>query len=640
MNDLCLCPNIHAEHAVVKQKFPNVDSVQTGQTLDVMLRISRAERDLDGVATTDSIFVTRGALHLIRTVWSMYKAGKSPIFVAGAQGTGKSCAITLLAALIASWEPATQVYHLREYEGSAFAAIVTDVRKRSRRKLKSLVVVDQLKTDADSNTADISLAHVRVVMVASANIPHFYETRLGANNTPARLYYAFAASRDDCNEITGSKLRKAPVVPVTFDDMLNVSLPIAGQSDFYSQILQWSNFHLLTVKQMMAGKEGKSADTVLRKYINALRESVSGEYGRIFYLRVYDMFKAGKVAIEPFQVDNEDQDWDYKFDVVTRKKMKPSAATTMMSTVSKVHVTPSRTATIARSSKSRKPRTPTATPETQVALTASAYGDELFAYLDFRFVDEHGRVLSPAILQALERWLTLSGPPRQILEKQCESELNRANPSAKGFIIERLCLREHKLKWLAKYCCHALYLNPKLTESTSERIPFRRLQDVLSRIRGLDTSQGPVSFHFIPLQWNFRHIDALQIYTDHNQTLIIGNQITLQKANDHSTSLEWIDTARKIADRLQNPTIVLAFVSISEKSATPTVSVSLSIAKKWEASNTHVFHYPVERMVETAIAKSMSWIDEAAGIDGPEARLVKLEVKGTRKRKPQKKKPT
>ena len=184
--------------------------------------------------------------------------------------------------------------------------------------------------------------------------------------------------------------------------------------------------------------------------------------------------------------------------------------------------------------------------------------------MDCRFVDEQGRVLSAAILQALELWLTLSGPPQQLLEKQCQSELNRAHSSAKEFIIERLCLKEDKLRWLARRCCQSLQL-PDLTKSESERIPFRHLQEVLSRIQGLDESQGPVSFHFIPLQWNFRHIDALQIYTDHKQTLIIGNQITLQTANAHSASLEWIDEARKIAHLLHNSTVVLAFVAISEK---------------------------------------------------------------------------
>jgi len=615
----------------MQQQFPDAKNVPTMEKL-VKYRVLRCQRDWNhGVGTTDSIFVTSEAQRLVQKIWSLYKDGRSPIFVAGAPGTGKSCAATLLAALVANWEPDTHVYHLREYMRPAYETIQNEVTERCLEGRKSFVIVDQLKTNAAANEVYSSLGKLCLVMVASANIPLFYETRMGANSNPARHYYAYAASPLDCHTISNCTLRNAPKVPDTFYEMLALSRPdsASGRRNFYRQILKWSNFHLLTVRKLMVNRE--SVESVMDRYRNALDGSVSETNGRMFYLLIYNMFKAGKVVADSFQLDNEDQDGDYELDAVVRKKVKPTAATTMTSTVSKV--APSRTATTARS---RKSTTPTTTSETQVTPPPPRFSSELFSYLDFRFVDEHGRVLSPAILQALELWLTLSDPPEQLLQKQCESELNRANPSAKGFIIERLCLKENKLQALANRCCHTLNLNKNLTKSKIQRIPFRRLDDVLAKIRRLD-SQDSATFHFIPLQWNFRRIDALQIYTHQKQTLIIGNQITVQTANGHSKSLEWIDEARHIAKFLPNPIIVLAFVAISEKSATRTVSVPPSIAKKWAASNTHVVHYPVEHMVDTAIAKSMGWIDEDAGIDGPKKRLVTLVTKATRKRKPKKK---
>ena len=368
--------------------------------------------------------------------------------------------------------------------------------------------------------------------------------------------------------------------------------------------------------------------------------SFSSSTGEVwFYLLIYDMFETGNVAVG---LKRNTKHKNSSLDSAFKEEMKdpPMTTTTSTSVVAKSKRTPLRTASTTTSSstwRGQKQRRPLAAGKARTAtvttMPPSKLTLEFFDLFDFRCVDHEGRVLSPAILQALERCLLMTGPPKLIMSKNHENDLRHANPSAKGFIVERLCLVEAKLIEVARRCAGDNVTFSFIVDGgfTGQRIAYRTLTDVKTIIENLEPSNGPVGLHLIPLQWKFRHIDALQIYTDFEHTLIIGNQVTIQTPAKHSKSLEWITEACQLQTLLPDSTVVLAFVA--KTTASKTISIDPDIAAQWREEKRRVVHFPVEHMVDVTAAIAMGWIDESAGIHGPKPDARVLTVKDKRKRK-------
>ena len=529
--------------------------------LNLKLKTERTKRDNKyGVEDTSALIVTQGTQSLVEAVWGRYNDDKSPICISGAPGTGKSCAATILAVAMASWQPAVKVFHLREYYAEGWGHIRAALSERSLARQKSFVIVDQLKNDHEANTVATALAHVCLVLIASANLPYFYTKRLGNNDDPTRYYYPFSGSVEDCATLARvSPSDVAPVVPNTFKEMLLVPVPPTDAP--LAACMKWSNFHLLTVKRLTNPARRETGYGILRDYVNTMVESFS--QSNTFYLFVYDMFMQSKVVIDGFE--GESSDWSY---FPRKKKMK--------------------TATIPVNFSVRK-------------------------HLDYRVVDESGLVLSPAMLQALELALVDTAPPQGVLS---DKDLRRANVSAKGFIIERLCLTEANLHRVASSCIQHLNL-PPVQQVEPIRFVFREMSEVIAKIKTMSDKKGPVCLHCIPLLWNFRNIDALQIYTDGKQSLIIGTQVTIQTAADHKKSLHWCAEANTIAPLLQQPTVVLAFVAKRTARSNEVQTEKRTVLSKWKQKRWHVVDIPVEYMVDTSTASTMGWVDRHNGIDGP-----------------------
>eukprot|EP00591_Stephanopyxis_turris_P017751 CAMPEP_0195538378 /NCGR_PEP_ID=MMETSP0794_2-20130614/49493_1 /TAXON_ID=515487 /ORGANISM="Stephanopyxis turris, Strain CCMP 815" /LENGTH=785 /DNA_ID=CAMNT_0040672351 /DNA_START=230 /DNA_END=2587 /DNA_ORIENTATION=- len=563
------------------QNFPKRENFQAGVEFNLQLATERTKRDNKyGVKDTSALIVTQGAQSLVEAVWGRYNDDKSPICISGAPGTGKSCAATILAVAIASWQPAVKVFHLREYFAEGWGHIRAALSERSRARQKSFVIVDQLKHDAEAYTVATALAHVCLVLIASANLPYFYTKRLGNNDDPTRYYYPFSGSVEDCAalaRVSPSDVLVAPVVPNTFKQMLLVPVPPTDTP--LAACMKWSNFHLLTVKRLTNPARPETGYDIQRDYVKTIVESFS--QSNTFYLLVYDMFMQSKVVIDGFEGESSDSSYFPRM-----KKMK--------------------TAKIPVNSSVRK-------------------------HLDYRFVDESGLVLSPAILQALERALLDSPPPNGILS---HADLNRANASARGFIIERQCLTQANLDRVAHSCMQHLNLNLLAVRQMEPiRFMFREIREVVAKVEAMRDKKDPVCLHCIPLKWNFRHIDALQIYTDfQEQSLIIGTQVTIQTAGDHGKSLDWNAEAETIAQLLQQPTVVLAFVAKRKESAR-VLRTNQQTASSWKEAKWHVVDIPVEYMVDTTTASTMGWVDPNNGIDGPDEKTRSLMVKVARAKK-------
>jgi hypothetical protein len=178
--------------------------------------------------------------------------------------------------------------------------------------------------------------------------------------------------------------------------------------------------------------------------------------------------------------------------------------------------------------------------------------DAYIGSFDRRYVSPQRHVLSPLFLQAFEHALVVGSTKENLMISNffnaSHMTLLNENPSVIGFAVERECLMDANLLRVAAGCLATLDIIVDRSVKCT-RIGFRRYDQICDAAKKLGA--GNWALHAIPLQWNEKSVDGVQLYSLKNNLYIIGNSITLQTAQDHVHSVKWVETALEMSTQLQ-----------------------------------------------------------------------------------------
>eukprot|EP00475_Leptophrys_vorax_P014283 TRINITY_DN20679_c0_g3_i2.p1 TRINITY_DN20679_c0_g3~~TRINITY_DN20679_c0_g3_i2.p1 ORF type:complete len:645 (-),score=151.09 TRINITY_DN20679_c0_g3_i2:310-2244(-) len=159
--------------------------------------------------------------------------------------------------------------------------------------------------------------------------------------------------------------------------------------------------------------------------------------------------------------------------------------------------------------------------------------------LDDRYV-HNSQIFSPLFVQAYRLMLLLCPPPNTL----CASLVAMKwadNPTVKGFCVERYIITQ--IDKLLKFAKDILCRNDIRFANTEEEYfdsgiyafegSWSIPEDVHHRSANLRI------WIFIPLKWNEDGVDAVLVCTRDSKAAVIGVQVTLQTASNHSKSLRW-----------------------------------------------------------------------------------------------------
>jgi hypothetical protein len=441
-------------------------------------------RDLDFAPTAGALFISQGTVDLLDWFWKNYEQ-YSEFCIDGSAGSGKSCAIQILAAEVARRLPSASVYHIRHWAPADASTISKEVITRAKGGVKTFLFVDQVVLDDDATTlgALAGIVNLWVVLTSSANLPHFRKDRLGSQHQKVLFPFPFQSPTADCVRLANllSPDKYAPDVQLDFkpaeslkyDDAIR--LPTLTTLD---NICSWTNGHLLTLSQLISGNStpAKIVATTVKAMTTYFQED--NDNRTAFYLALVQMFKLKETSIR------------------------------------------------------------------------------LHSDMDERFMRK-GKVLCPLFLQAYEECLLLGPSPAKFYAIS-HADLLIQNPSEVGFAVERECLQDENLLRAITPCIKLLghdfpaLPEEKSTEANVHRVGFRTVQQVTDEANRLSGSSAAWALHAIPLKWNEKSIDCIQIYFVDTKLFVIGNSISLQTAQDHFKSLAWIDELADMKAALTN----------------------------------------------------------------------------------------
>ena len=515
--------------------------LQPGHILKLVGR-EHNERDADLAPRGDVLFVGTGAAELLTTFWENYNkpVGKIKEFcIGGASGTGKSCGAQILAADVVRRLPDACVFYYRGYDSSDSRDIHGSAKRTAAAGRQTFLFVDQLTKNEDAvNLGPLAdRINLWVIMVASANIPHFREISQGRQHDKHWMVFPFSSSSMDCVQLARllqpandcvQSVDFAPAERLAFDAAL---VPLPAQPSL-ADMCRWTNGHLVSLARLLTGRT--HAERMVSEE-TILMSTFCGDHVS-FYVEVVKMFKNQRTFV------------------------------------------PAR--------------------ELRVA-----------GGMDLRYVGDDGSVLSPFLLQAFERSLLL-GPTPADFYGASYSDLLKRNPAEIGFAVERECLQDEKLLKAGAACLERLGADLS-TVPQPARIGYRRQQQIVEEAtaaHAVAAGGGSWGIHAIPLAWNQRHVDGIQMYFTGGVLFVLGVQITLQTAQDHAASLAWVEELALLREGLvalpgvDNVRFVLLFVAKQTDN-----SVTLRVTPKRlesikRCSNFGIFDFPIVELMTTTSA--------------------------------------
>lgn len=519
-------------------------------------------RDIKHGLPNGKVLMTEGASNLLTEFWTNYEGCRraQEVCVVGPSGVGKSCGVKIVAAIVRQRVPDASVYYFRSTTSDQLLDNVAIELKRVRRLSKAPVFLffDQIrKNDLAQRIAEEFAVQpgVWVVLVSSANLPYFTETRGGAQAPGGKhlIHCPFSCSRQDCQSFLQLLLSDASIVlkrfkPVPFLEFRTLEMRLPAPTDFDS-ICEWTNGHLLDISLLTHPRGAAlSCEELLSQTCNGMaqffEDTTTMEPRNFeFFFGLVNMFKKGETCV-----------WN-------------------------------------------GPR-------------------------DQRYILEETKcVASPLYLQAFERTLLVT---TDLLAKTLQNfydirhrVLLSTNPSTQGFGVERECLMNSRMLLSAKECLDVLLPDKDFSRLDRTlpvtRIGFRNHDEIVATIVKAQTEYAGRDWglHCIPLLWNQRDIDGVQVYFMHSTLYIFGTQITTKTAQQHASSVAWVRSTTAFTLFVPPPTIILSF--IAKQSTTDQLTVPDELLM--ECSNLVVMFYPFSKLVSPTTKDFFADVDTEMDTD-------------------------
>jgi hypothetical protein len=270
---------------------------------------SAVERDEDFAPANYIRFVTAGAVTLIKTFWEGATKNKDKVkelCVSGASGSGKSCAAQLLAGDIARKKPKANVIYIRDWDPSLLPDVSRAAKTSARSETETFLIVDQLIIDKEATTLGALADNVNlwVILLASANLPHFSEDREGGQHQKQEYDYPFSSPLADCKQLVTlltekeqSELVFEPSLPLDFKLAIEMAFPDGKEKMKLNEICSWTNGHLLSISQLSSeSKTSKALKELLAAKANRMTKFFKKNIP--FYLRLVSMFKKQETKLD------------------------------------------------------------------------------------------------------------------------------------------------------------------------------------------------------------------------------------------------------------------------------------------------------------------------------------------------------
>jgi hypothetical protein len=274
--------------------------------------------------------ITQGTLQLLEHFWTSRpaspKAGFHELCVAGAAGSGKSCAVQVLVADIARRQPDAAVFYCREWvaDGQATAALVDSAVHSANSGTETYLVVDQIVDNREAVNLSVRAGTLRltVILVASANLPHFSVDREGSQHQKSVFQFPFSNPADDCarlahllgNGVFEEKLDYSPSA-AHLDFASSIAMPLPAGYNL-KQFAEWTNGHLLSISDLCLNKH--SPAELLREKADRMTQFFQDTEHFSFYLRVVQMFK-----VKATKVDVTGLDYDLRYMGISGNVLSP-----------------------------------------------------------------------------------------------------------------------------------------------------------------------------------------------------------------------------------------------------------------------------------------------------------------------------
>eukprot|EP00657_Telonema_sp_P-1_P009815 TRINITY_DN404_c0_g1_i24.p1 TRINITY_DN404_c0_g1~~TRINITY_DN404_c0_g1_i24.p1 ORF type:complete len:715 (-),score=90.89 TRINITY_DN404_c0_g1_i24:263-2407(-) len=512
----------------------------------MIIQAPRNSRDQACLPPGGKLLRTLGVRHLLDQFWSAVDStvGSLEMCVNGAFGSGKSCALKILTADVQQKKsPDDEVWYFRDSlseSGSIRWQLMAMPQNSCVYLFFDQVMNDGLAQELAS-LADLSMScRLILVMVSSANVPHFHkEEPASSQHRKIIVAFPFSCSPSECQALV-QLLKEEP-------DKEDPDKEEAKESTF-----DYIPSGTLEVESLQMAHPALDDYDAIFTWTNGHMLSIS----KLVLKRETpdEMLQRSAKLITEFLA--QETNFEFCLAVIEMFQQK----------------------------------------QTHLGTYKGKF--------DWRFMGmTRGAIccLSPLFLQAYQYALLVGG-----IEASTTNMMDHyfnpmhkhllSNPVMVGFGIEKLCLENVSLLRVAFHCL--ALMNVTLDEAT---IPIMRIgyqeHDQIQREIYRQRQHHPNEdwgLHCIPLRWNEKDVDAIQVYSLNRRVFIIGNSVTISPARDHLGSCEW---SRKIPDFMPDASFILVFTCSQTDDRNVVQIDDVQVRLRCRAYLTSIMDYPFTDLV-------------------------------------------
>jgi len=584
-----LCKKVSSYEYGLEEILPKITSGSRGDEpyslMDqskVNLTFTKNQRDID--LAPPILFASSAVTTVLQTFFEGYKTDFKTFCIGGPSGVGKSIAAHLLAAQLLAQVPNARVLYNRT--GLKNEKLTSRVQGLGAQGLTTFLFVDQIRRNSVAvDYAALSGAYpsIWVILVASANLPMFHRDGSSDQGIVSKIQIPYRASKRDC--IT---LQECHQTTSSNDEVAHSNEPVHGD-----EIL--SNDEIMLSNGLVASDEPLPLVEDLRR-TDQFEPFVSRRVDRASVsLSVFDVVET-KTATAP----------DIKMNVVPTNANSPKEQASTLQTVldagldvvkkryfeTQLGFVPHKSVDLTNNdafleyvgyhlmtvSHFQKVTLSKLTFERHFdsivkmmsdSFTTSKPGreaDHIRLYvavvemcnqkrrsvssghkMDYRFFEPGGEIGSDLLLAAYHHAIQLRPPPDVFVEEYW-SVVNK-NPSELGFYVERQVLQDKQLLDIAEKCLNLVGISLGQINDV-RRIGYTDVQQIVEEAREMKSKSTKFALHAIPLGFNFKSVDGIQIYVGGDDCYVLGNSITVQTTKEHLKSLAWFTDCTEIREGL------------------------------------------------------------------------------------------
>lgn len=254
----------------------------------VLKGMVRNQRDATFAPPENKLIVTGGTMDVLKFVFDKLEVYKE-FCMGGAAGCGKSCTVRILAAEIRRRKPSARVFYFRQWD--TVNHNLFPLMRKSAELGETFVLVDQLINNDHAKDVAVLADNVKlwVIMVASANLEHFQEERVGGQHNKHYFEFPFSGSAADCDRLVRLFPNKTEFEGCS--DFKEPSFPKLSEGDLpdpsqVQELYNWTNGHFLSLSEILTEK--RTPQELVERYASAM--TTYFEKNEIFYVAVVKMF--------------------------------------------------------------------------------------------------------------------------------------------------------------------------------------------------------------------------------------------------------------------------------------------------------------------------------------------------------------